>query len=286
MRVLFIHDFTVEQWLGGAQIEIEWMREVGKRKGHECLLLTPDNYDREMVKSADLIVLNNIARFSNEEIKWVVSQKPYIKWEHDYSFTLPGRKGFFINLFQHSICNIFLSPLHLNEHLSQIPIQNAKNLVMASPMNVDLFRNMNIERDMDFIYVGRISPVKGIMNVLITAAVNPDKTFYFVGSGPVEKMVKEVPNCRLLGEIPHEKMAEIYSRAKFLIHLPIWKEPFGQIVVQAKLCGCSLILNQNVGAVSFSWFFSDDNKLREILRNIPFEGWETIRKIYEESMGR
>lgn len=282
MKVLFVHDFTVEQWLGGAQLEVRWMMEIGRKKGHECKLVTPENYERTEITSSDLVVLNNIARFSVEEIKWIIKQVPYIRWEHDYSFTQPRRKEFFIHLFQNSLCNIFLSPLHLAEHLSRLPIRKALNMVMPSPINVDLFKNLHKKRDIDFLYVGRLSPPKGIINVLVTAAANPRKTFYFAGSGPSEEAVKTLPNCKLLGEIPNEKMSEVYSRAKFLIHLPLWKEPFGQVVLQAKLCNCSLILNHNVGATSFQWFFSySNNKIRAFMRTVPFKGWEKIREIYE-----
>lgn len=283
LRILFVHDWTVQQWLGGAQLEIEWMIHVGRRKGHECLLMTPENYDRAEIASADLVVLNNISRFSEQEINWIMKKVPYMRWEHDYSFTQPSRKEFYTNLFQHSLCNIFLSPLHLSEHLKHIPIQNATNIITPSPMNVDLFRDMNLERDMDFLFVGRLSPPKGITNVLLTATANPEKTFHFAGSGPLEKVIETVPNCKLLGEIPNEKMPQIYSRSKVLIHLPVWKEPFGHIVVQAKLCNCCLILNQNIGALSFPWFFSDKDRLRALMKGAPIEAWEKIREIYESS---
>lgn len=283
MRVIFVHDFAVQQWLGGAQLEVEWMMEIGRRMGHECLLMTPEKYDRKEISSADLIILNNIMRFSNQEINWITREKRYIRWEHDYSFTQLGRRELFINIFRNSLCNIFLSPLHFEEHQKNIPLEESDNLVMPSPMNTDLFTDLNLERDIDFLYVGRLSPPKGVGSVLLNAMVNPNKKFCFVGSGPMDKVIEEVVNCKLLGEIPNQKMAEVYSRAKFLIHLPMWMEPFGQVVVQAKLCNCSLIINQNVGALSFDWFFSENDILRAILRDTPFKVWEKIREIYESS---
>ena len=41
------------------------------------------------------------------------------------------------------------------------------------------------------------------------------------------------------------------NRAKNFVFLPRWPEPQGRVVVEAAMCGCNLITNQNVGATSF-----------------------------------
>lgn len=290
LKVLFVNDFTVQQWLGGAQLEVEFFMDVGRTVGNECILVTPETYHRDAVLNSDLVILNNIMKFSDEEINWVIKQKPYIRWEHDYSFTQPERENFFVNIFKNSICNIFLSPLHLGVHKEQIPFidKSPDNYVMPSPMNADLFRDLKLERDMDFLYVGRLSPVKGIANVLTNAVVNPEKKFFFAGTGEeeVKNWVKSIKNCTLLGEIPNEKMAEVYSRAKILIHLPEWSEPFGQIVVQAKLCNCALFVNQRIGAFGFGWFYLEPEKMRAALKQAPLEGWEKVHEVYESLTNR
>jgi glycosyltransferase involved in cell wall biosynthesis len=41
------------------------------------------------------------------------------------------------------------------------------------------------------------------------------------------------------------------NRAKHFVFLPRWPEPQGRVVIEAALCGCELVTNQNVGATSF-----------------------------------
>lgn len=310
MKVLFLNDYTLEQWLGGAQVEILWFSEVGRQKGHECKFITPENYSRDEVAAADLIVFNNIARFKVKEINWIAKQKPFITWAHDYTlahWTLKSSEGirpeeiaFYIQhpsaiteakkacalyLLKNSLCNIFLSPLHAREYWKCANLKEAINLIMASPFNVDLFQDLKLDRDIDFLFAGRLSPSKGILNLLITARSCPTKNFYFAGAGPVERIMRKNAgyNCTFLGEVPYAKMPELFSRAKFFIFLPTWNDPFAHVVVQAKLCNCSLIINQNVGAASYSWFYEETEKMRKILRAIPGKGWDTIGELYEQN---
>ena len=289
MKVLFIHDFTVEQWLGGAQLEINWFMEIGRRKGHECKLITPENYSRDEVASAGLVIFNNVSRFQVEELNWISKQKPFITWTHDYTLahwtlkiSTAEKAECALNLLKNSLCNIFLSPLHAHEYQRLVNLEDATNLIMASPINVDLFQDLKLERDIDFLFAGRLSPPKGVLNVLVTAAANPNKNFYFAGSGPLQEIMREKAssNCKILGEVPYAKMPELYSRAKFFIYLPEWADPFAQVAVQAKLCNCNLIINQNVGAASYDWFFYENEKIRQLLRKVPFKGWEKIHEIY------
>lgn len=63
--------------------------------------------------------------------------------------------------------------------------------------------------------------------------------------------------------------------------MPRWPEPHGLIVNQAVLCGCKLIANENVGALTHNFDASD----RSAYKNNATELWEkleeTIRRIKE-----
>jgi len=235
------------------------------------------------VKSSDLVVLNNITEFNPREIEWITSHKPYIRWEHGYSYRRPKEKEFYLRIFKNSLCNIFLSPLHFEEHRKDVPLENA--MVMPSPMNVDLFKDHNLDRDIDFLFVGRFSPPKGVTNVLNLSVVNPDKAFYFTGSGPLESFIRQYKNCTVLRDVPYEKMPELYSRAKKLVHLPLWPEPFGRVVLEAYLCGCELIVNGRIGALSYNFPFHNESKVRTLLKEAPVQAWKKIGEIFERNLG-
>jgi hypothetical protein len=47
------------------------------------------------------------------------------------------------------------------------------------------------------------------------------------------------------------------NRAKNFVFLPRWPEPQGRVVSEAALCGCNIIGNENVGALSLGIDLSD-----------------------------
>jgi len=51
--------------------------------------------------------------------------------------------------------------------------------------------------------------------------------------------------------IPGDMMPNTLNRTQHYIHMPRWPEPFGLIVAEAALCGCHIIVNDRVGAVSW-----------------------------------
>jgi len=57
--------------------------------------------------------------------------------------------------------------------------------------------------------------------------------------------------------VPQEQMPLLLNRARNYVHLPRWPEPFGLIVAEAALCGCNLIVNENVGAISWKLDLAD-----------------------------
>jgi hypothetical protein len=54
-----------------------------------------------------------------------------------------------------------------------------------------------------------------------------------------------------LGEVPHDQLPALYNRAQTFAHLPRWYEPMGRVVIEASLCGCEVVTNDRVGAMSF-----------------------------------
>jgi hypothetical protein len=62
------------------------------------------------------------------------------------------------------------------------------------------------------------------------------------------------------------------NRAKNFVFLPRWPEPQGRVVVEAALSGCNLIVNENVGALSFPFDISNP----ENIRNAEELFWEEL----------
>ena len=86
---------------------------------------------------------------------------------------------------------------------------------------------------------------------------------------------KKLDFAEYTGFIPYEEMPEYFNRAINFIYLPRWPEPQGRVVIEAALCGCNLIVNENVGATSFDFNIAEKQNLVGAID----EFWEYITSI-------
>lgn len=149
-------------------------------------------------------------------------------------------------LFSRSSLNVFVSPLHqrvIENVLGDTSLPEA--FVLKPVIDGSVFYDRKGDRDIEYLFVGVIGEAKGL------AAMRErfrDADIHFVGKiGPGEQLDFGTYH----GSRPYQKIPEFMNRAKHFVFLPRWPEPQGRVVIEAALCGCELITNQNVGATSF-----------------------------------
>lgn len=284
MNIIWLADFTAKGHQGGAQQTNKEMVDYGRKKGHKIEYMTPLEYSAKKLSKADLVILNNQTLFSPHQITWIIANKIYMRYEHDYD-AVEAIKDF-PSLYLLSRLNIFLSPQHLKEteRILGKNVPNAK--VIAPPVDSKKFKVTRKRRVKNSVFwCGNLVPQKGMNNVLRYLEKNPKKKLFVAGIMPQMRMVADkflaAKNVKFLGEIKHSKIAEVYNRYESFIHLPNWKEPFGRATAEAYLCGCNLIVNDRSGALSFDWDWSDYEDIKEKV-NTQSEFWETVRLAYIE----
>lgn len=150
-------------------------------------------------------------------------------------------------LMKGSRLNIFLSPLHSAEFSRFLaePISNVYNFFQ--PINNEIFYNKDIKRDIPYLFAGALNWFKGLDDAI---EMFGDKGLHIVGrkTPVIDSMPSSVT---YLGEKTQKEMADLYNRTARFVHIPKWQEPSARTVVEAALCGCELIVNENVGALSF-----------------------------------
>ena len=123
-------------------------------------------------------------------------------------------------------------------------------------IDVQKFHNFQIKRDIEYIYVGSITEYKGYNN--IKKRFGHINDFLFVGQNATSE--------KLFGHhvesVPNQDVPILLNRAKNFVHLPVWIEPMGRAVVEAALCGCNIISNDNVGALSFPFDITDPKMIK------------------------
>jgi len=154
-------------------------------------------------------------------------------------------------VYEQASLNVFVSPLHrqVTERVLGRPLSHA--LVLRPLIDTSLFRNTGGPRDVEYLFVGMISEAKGLAEMRARYA---DTDIHLIGS--------VAPGVRLdfgryLGPRPYAEIARWMNRAVHFVFLPRWPEPQGRVVVEAALCGCRIIGNGNVGALTFPFDLSD-----------------------------
>lgn len=101
-----------------------------------------------------------------------------------------------------------------------------------------------------FIFVGRLSPEKGIAN-LLKAFRKSNHTIKIIGTGPLLGDVQEAAarhnNIQYLGLLNKESVLKELSKAEALIFPSVWQEPFGMVIIESFSVGTPVI-GANIGA--------------------------------------
>ena len=139
-----------------------------------------------------------------------------------------------------------------------------KQMIIAGMPESKLFRKYNFifedpgynENPADnFIYVGRLSPEKGI-GLLLKAFSSPElagRSLVIIGDGPlrsaVEAAAAQYPNIRYLGALDLQTTSRHMGQAFYLLFPSRWHEPFGRTIAEAFACGTPVIA-ADAGAAS------------------------------------
>src|ERR1700688_3229145 len=108
------------------------------------------------------------------------------------------------------------------------------------------------EREDFFLYIGRLSPEKGIYS-LLQAFKNKPQDLYIGGEGPLKEVVlkacNENPNIHYLGLLDKDTVRNRMRRCTALIFPSIWYEGMPMTLIEAFAVGTPVIAS-NIGAMS------------------------------------
>ncbi|MBE0476882.1 MAG: glycosyltransferase [Coriobacteriia bacterium] len=156
-----------------------------------------------------------------------------------------------------SATNLVCVSRALERAAQEVLPEEASTLVIHNGYDARLFRPDGEKRDLGYLFVGALRPVKGVDALVDTYLENRDLwdlPLTIAGSGPLEGALKrrsagaeDGANVRFLGELPREKVADAMRRASALI-LPSRQEGYGVVVAEALACGTPVVASR-VGAL-------------------------------------
>jgi glycosyltransferase involved in cell wall biosynthesis len=277
LRINYVAHLDPYLYTGGGEQVMRKLLDAAKRRGHDIKIASRDGSD--LHESPDLWFLCDVYNCPMNQRRPIESlvdsvvrgTVPYV--HHDNAYVdicrrdgLPcngkGINGYDCHIKQ-GICSLvraaplyqnaavcsFLSPLHRDVHIgalgtSVLPLQ--KTILYFPDIDVARFRNLQLKRDIGLLSYGGQGETKGYYNIMKNF---PRGSVAFIG-GNTPQLVKE-GDGHWLGTVPSEMMPQLLNRTQNYIHVPRWPEPFGLIVAEAALCGCNIIVNDMVGAISW-----------------------------------
>jgi len=100
----------------------------------------------------------------------------------------------------------------------------------------------------NFIYVGRLSPEKNLLQLINKFNDLPELNLNIVGFGPQEMLLKSIAKQNIIfhGAIRNTELYKFYQQNEVFI-LPSISEPWGMVVEEALNCGLPVIVSDSVG---------------------------------------
>lgn len=165
------------------------------------------------------------------------------------------------------------------------------------------------------LFVGRLSPEKGLDTLLAALELLPAFGFTVVGDGPMVDRILKVKRVEALGWLSSDCVRQAMLGAAYLVVPSLWYETFGLVVVEAFACGLPVIAsrhgalaeivedgvtgllfepgNADALAEALSWAETHPNEMRAMGQNAlgvyqsrysPEVNFEILINIYQEAI--
>lgn len=256
-----------DSFLSGGHTTGQDVIEALKAAGYYVNVITPtdvfiDPDDSDLNVYFDVFNDPNGSKWFDigQQRRFIDSRKPYIVAECAYTGATPHEYGGWnidakeryednplititATMMAGAAFNIFLSPLHLSEWNKFAKFEIPRSFIYFQKINNEIFNNANLERPINVLYVGAITEAKGVVEIQNIFGDNVK----FIGRGNIDLINAD----NYLGVATPDQVAFAMNSSKYFVHMPNWKEASARTVVEAAMCGCRLIVNENVGACSF-----------------------------------
>jgi hypothetical protein len=272
-RVAWIRDDAL---IGGAEISGDTVARVGTDCGFDVNLITPKFSATEIaehVRLARVLVLNNVWQFDRNQMAVILAaiyadQKPYVKYEHDHREI--GRPDFSTKLFARSALNVFLSPVHLENHRRALGCEG-----VALPLAIDVSKYApvrGVDRRPNSAIVCNVRNFKTWTALQAYVTAHPETSFTVLAKDPVV----HGDNVATRRMVAPNDMPALYSEHEYLVHLLDGWGAGERVVFEAALCGCKVVANDRVGHTSWNFDLTDRAALAEKLEQAPYDFWKGV----------
>ena len=133
----------------------------------------------------------------------------------------------------------------LNEFCRRKLVQGGlpANRMAVKPNFIDVARSADRSRR-GYLYVGRLSPEKGISTLAEAARKVTETNLMVIGEGTDSGGLDKIPQVEMKGYMKPKQVLAAMARATFLVMPSLWYENFPRTLVEAFACGLPVIASR------------------------------------------
>lgn len=284
--IVFVSDAYVEHYQGGAELTTEAIIEGGY---FPCNKILSSQVSVEiMEKYKDCFwIFGNFSSVRPDCIIYAIKNLNYSVIEYDYKFCQyrsthkhifhqgscechNEQTGKLISAFLYnSKVNFWMSQKQLDVYYGLFPfLKNVNNVILSSVFSkrtLESLKNLDIkEKDEKWIILNSPSWIKG-------------------RDAAVQYAEKNNLQYELVWGLSHQELLHKLSRSKGTIFFPPGSDTCPRMIIEAKLLGCELILNENVQHKDEPWFNSADS-IYKYLYDRTEKFWHEIEKVASKAL--
>ena len=280
---IFVSDIFVDEYVGGAELSLQTL--VDSCPAASLQVKSEHVSERILNHYKDKTwVFANLTRTSKEILNKIIeSGVRYYVSESDYKYCehrLPqlckvfsggsecqcGSKNPTAALYEKFYNNaqavFFRSQKQMEDHKGALKLTNKNIQVLSALFSEEFFKKVetlkNKPKDNRWVISSSPSWVKGALDA--------------------EKWCKEnEKDCVKVHNLPYDEILELLASSEGLCFIPKGSDTCPRLVIEAKLLGCKLELNENVLHAKEDWFETDNlEKIKEHLMGQPKKFWDTV----------
>lgn len=286
-EVVFVADLFEEDYAGGAEMTSE-----------AIIQRSPYKIQKIYAKDVNLSVLNqglkkfwlfgNFSQMNPELIPSIVANLKYSILEYDYKYCK------FRSPEKHQVSTGLLCDCHnqMNGKLISAFYYGAQSMWWMSEKQKERYHTLfPFLAEKDNIVLSSVFSRKtlGILKLLRETIKEDERNGWIVlGSQSWVKGFEAAKtwceenkkNYEIVWDVPYEQLLAKMAAAEGFVYLPSGGDTCPRMVIEAKLLGCKLHINENVQHKDETWFATDDlDSIEEYLSVSPDLFWKAITKI-------
>ncbi len=237
------------------------LHKVEKYPILDFLYITPYLFVRTLIfclfnhKKIDIIHAQGFnAAFIGKYLKKIFRKKLIVSTHAVYEVNSQSRTASLLKQILNGADEILtLSKASYNE-LVKLGIDEKKIKIFKYWINLDVFKPLENKRWLRkelglpdgflVLFVGRLTEIKGVRELVSVAEKLPEVKFVFVGNGPLENFLKtktKKKNVIFVGRVDNKLLYRYYNAANVFCIPSQYEEGFGRVVMEAVACGTPVV---------------------------------------------